>query len=724
MKKLLLGIIFSFSLIFSQTDLTRNAGAILLYNYFIDFIADSSLGTSAETRTNGEIIFNNKFIDFLLWADTANVDLVAQSLNLSHDLDSLKIDLSNQLKVIDLEINNTTVFSVDSVGNIYAIGDIAVEVGDVIIQNATPSLQFKDTDGTDDDTNVQIEINLTDTGTNAEDADVTLSQQIAGTMTPFLTADADGTIDLGSATQNTNVLGDLDINDSLSVDGNATFARTTTFSDSAFIDTLEFNVIYGLDSLNVDSLNFVPDSEKFTNADELDPQWVADSSAIISAIELNTAKVTDTVPDSLAIDALNFVPDLELANYLPLADVRDSIDVRVDSTFIDGLGFVAGAHTVDTTLDSTGVDALNFVPDLEYTTGMGAKADSGAVFYLAQAETVTGIPRFQNGAGIGLTRTEGTLHVQTGSAGSVTADINDLVVENSSNGGISILTPDANYGAVYFGSPSDDNAARLRWQWGTAGAVNQFVLTTYRPSASVLIGSGDNVTALTIDGNQDVGIGIAPVTGCQLLLPQENDAVTPTLSFGTGNMGLYAVDANTVRMADNGTARFEWTAGQFRGAHGSSGAMYNIASSSTQPTFCPRNSDLDTGIGWAAADQLSLIAGGVEGIRITENTTIAVDVNGSLKSNTYNFFADSSSVNDSWGFVDTEITTLTTGLSLFLNVGVANTDGATLQINALGAKAVLKNHDVALATGDVEVGQIVHLIYDGTQFQMLSQLAQ
>ncbi len=57
-------------------------------------------------------------------------------------------------------------------------------------------------------------------------------------------------------------------------------------------------------------------------------------------------------------------------------------------------------------------------------------------------------------------------------------------------------------------------------------------------------------------------------------------------------------------------------------------------------------------------------------------------------------------------------------------VSVANTGAATLQINALGAKAVSKLHNQALANGDVEVGQILHLVYDGTDFQLLSQLAQ
>jgi len=116
--------------------------------------------------------------------------------------------------------------------------------------------------------------------------------------------------------------------------------------------------------------------------------------------------------------------------------------------------------------------------------------------------------------------------------------------------------------------------------------------------------------------------------------------------------------------------------------------------------------------------KVTVLGSGYMGIGTVTPTNL-FNVNGA-----YNYFTDSSSVNDSWGFATTAITAMTAGMQIFVNISVANTDGATLQINALGAKAVLKRHDTALATGDVEVGQIIHLIYDGTYWQMLSQLAQ
>ena len=64
------------------------------------------------------------------------------------------------------------------------------------------------------------------------------------------------------------------------------------------------------------------------------------------------------------------------------------------------------------------------------------------------------------------------------------------------------------------------------------------------------------------------------------------------------------------------------------------------------------------------------------------------------------------------------------GMVVNFNAGTANTGAATLNVNGLGAKTIKKLHDQDLTTGDIESGQIVTVVYDGTNFQMQSQLAQ
>lgn len=63
-----------------------------------------------------------------------------------------------------------------------------------------------------------------------------------------------------------------------------------------------------------------------------------------------------------------------------------------------------------------------------------------------------------------------------------------------------------------------------------------------------------------------------------------------------------------------------------------------------------------------------------------------------------------------------------TGMVVRFSANTANTGAATLNVNSLGAKTIKRNHDQDLITNDIEAGQIVTVVYDGTNFQMESQL--
>lgn len=51
-----------------------------------------------------------------------------------------------------------------------------------------------------------------------------------------------------------------------------------------------------------------------------------------------------------------------------------------------------------------------------------------------------------------------------------------------------------------------------------------------------------------------------------------------------------------------------------------------------------------------------------------------------------------------------------------------NTGAVTLNIDSLGAKAVTRDGSVALAASDIKSGEVVVVVYDGTRFQVVSQL--
>ena len=108
----------------------------------------------------------------------------------------------------------------------------------------------------------------------------------------------------------------------------------------------------------------------------------------------------------------------------------------------------------------------------------------------------------------------------------------------------------------------------------------------------------------------------------RIVLPSQNDAVTPTFAFGGGMAGFYSPANNQIGIALVGLRRFILIGNEFKSDNANGFDLLNEAASATNPTIAPNQTDIDTGIGHVAADALSLIAGGVEGIRVTEATTI------------------------------------------------------------------------------------------------------
>ena len=62
------------------------------------------------------------------------------------------------------------------------------------------------------------------------------------------------------------------------------------------------------------------------------------------------------------------------------------------------------------------------------------------------------------------------------------------------------------------------------------------------------------------------------------------------------------------------------------------------------------------------------------------------------------------------------------GLVIGFDANHANTGASTLNVDSTGVKNILKHNDVALASGDIEANQKVIVVYDGTSWQMISQL--
>lgn len=114
-----------------------------------------------------------------------------------------------------------------------------------------------------------------------------------------------------------------------------------------------------------------------------------------------------------------------------------------------------------------------------------------------------------------------------------------------------------------------------------------------------------------------------------LLLPSVNDGATPTLAFGDGDTGIYEQSDDTLYFSVAGTGGYVVVGNNIGGNGGVGvgtldpgvgwgGVLIADVAEATVPTFSPSASDRDTGVGSAAADTLSLIAGGINGLNIYE----------------------------------------------------------------------------------------------------------
>ena len=101
----------------------------------------------------------------------------------------------------------------------------------------------------------------------------------------------------------------------------------------------------------------------------------------------------------------------------------------------------------------------------------------------------------------------------------------------------------------------------------------------------------------------------------------------------------------------------------------------------------------------------------------------ALNFNQKISQDGSTIYAASSAGSDAYAItLVPAVTAYVTGQLFNFKTDVGNTGAATLNVNGLGAKTIKKNLDQDLQNNDIKANQTVTVVYDGTNFQMQSQL--
>jgi len=161
---------------------------------------------------------------------------------------------------------------------------------------------------------------------------------------------------------------------------------------------------------------------------------------------------------------------------------------------------------------------------------------------------------------------------------------------------------------------STDNTAYM-WHLDSADASFPY-LTLWRGTDS---GSGFTVISpytplLQFDSSDNIKM---KTSTSHFILPYNTDPETPVLSFGDGDTGFYESADDSLGLALGGARKWLFAGNYLRGGTDGTAALVNTTPSSTTPTILPAETDTNTGMGRAASDVLSLIAGGTNALNCT-----------------------------------------------------------------------------------------------------------
>lgn len=256
------------------------------------------------------------------------------------------------------------------------------------------------------------------------------------------------------------------------------------------------------------------------------------------------------------------------------------------------------------------------------------------------------------------------------------------------------------------------NAERLMDHVNTAALLNGAVLDqTLKP------GPGVNDCVLLGDPlNADTAAPNKATLGT--LMPDPIRWGQGQFAADTGGANAYAMTLTPAPLAYSNGMRV-----QFKAANSSTGAStLNINSLGTKTITTPTGAAIAAGnITAGQVVDCQYDGTNFQMLNATSSGTItAAQLAEAARNSSQQYIADSGSANVYAATLSPAATTYMAGMVVRFKAANASTGSCTLNVNALGAKSILKNGSTALGGGDIVANQMVECVYDGTNFQMTS----